>query len=212
MENAADALKMAGAVLLFVLALSIIILAFGQARESADTIIDYKDRETFYIDSEYYYSGDTSERIVNLETVIPSVFRAYLENYKIVFEGLQKPLYELKVTYQNENGIKVTETIQKRSLDLETNKNTKYENVVLANDDQKREFLCGILYGDYSISGSKDKFEKKFRISLGDNCDLYSQLKNKEITEYLGVYYQNDDINVPNVNKTEKRVITYKIK
>ena len=212
MENAADALKMAGAVLLFVLALSIIILAFGQARESADTIIDYKDRETFYIDSEYYYSGDTSERIVNLETVIPSVFRAYLENYKIVFEGLQKPLYELKVTYQNENGIKVTETIQKRSLDLETNKNTKYENVVLANDDQKREFLCGILYGDYSISGIKDKFEKKFRISLDDNCDLYSQLKNKEITEYLGVYYQNDDINVPNVNKTEKRVITYKIK
>ncbi len=212
MENAADALKMAGAVLLFVLALSIIILAFGQARESADTIIDYKDRETFYIDSEYYYSGDTSERIVNLETVIPSVFRAYLENYKIVFEGLQKPLYEIKVTYQNENGIKVTETIQKRSLDLETNKNTKYENVVLANDDQKREFLCGILYGDYSISGNKDKFEKKFRISLGDNCDLYSQLKNKEITEYLGVYYQNDDINVPNVNKTEKRVITYKIK
>ena len=212
MENAADALKMAGAVLLFVLALSIIILAFGQARESADTIIDYKDRETFYIDSKYYYSGDTSERIVNLETVIPSVFRAYLENYKIVFEGLQKPLYELKVTYQNENGIKVTETIQKRSLDLETNKNTKYENVVLANDDQKREFLCGILYGDYSISGSKDKFEKKFRISLEDNCDLYSQLKNKEITEYLGVYYQNDDINVPNVNKTEKRVITYKIK
>ena len=212
MENAADALKMAGAVLLFVLALSIIILAFGQARESADTIIDYKDRETFYIDSKYYYSGDTSERIVNLETVIPSVFRAYLENYKIVFEGLQKPLYEIKVTYQNENGIKVTETIQKRSLDLETNKNTKYENVVLANDDQKREFLCGILYGDYSISGSKDKFEKKFRISLEDNCDLYSQLKNKEITEYLGVYYQNDDINVPNVNKTEKRVITYKIK
>ena len=32
MENAADALKMAGAVLLFVLALSVIIFSFGQDR------------------------------------------------------------------------------------------------------------------------------------------------------------------------------------
>ena len=57
MENAADALKMAGAVLLFVLAISIIILSFEQVRKSADTIIDYKDRETFYIESKYYYVG-----------------------------------------------------------------------------------------------------------------------------------------------------------
>ena len=37
MEKAAEALKMAGAVLLFLLALSIIIFSFGQVRESADT-------------------------------------------------------------------------------------------------------------------------------------------------------------------------------
>lgn len=211
MENAADALKMAGAVLLFVLALSIIILAFGQVRQSADTIIDYKDRETFYIDSDYYYTGETSERTVNLETIIPSVFRAYLENYKIVFENLSDPLYKIKVTYE-ENGITQTNTIEKRTLDLETNKNTKYENVVLANDDQKREFLCGILYGDFSISGNKINFQKKFNVLLYGCTSLYEQLKNKtNITEYLGVYYQNDSPNEPNVNKTEKRVITYKI-
>lgn len=207
MENAADALKMAGAVLLFVLALSIIILAFGQVRQSADTIIDYKDRETFYIDSDYYYTGETSERTVNLETIIPSVFRAYLENYKIVFEGTNiKPIYIIK---QGNN------LISKYSLDLETNKNTEYENVVLADDDQKREFLCGILYGDFSISGSKTMFQNKFNVIIDNNqCEsLYNQLKRAtSITEYLGVYYQNDSPNEPNVNKTEKRVITYKIK
>lgn len=203
MENAADALKMAGAVLLFVLALSIIILAFGQVRQSADTIIDYKDRETFYINSDYYYTGEDSERTVNLETIIPSVFRAYLENYKIVFEGIQ-PIYKIK---DSSGG-----WIEKYSLDLETNKNTEYENVVLANDDQKREFLCGILYGDFSISGGKDNFQKKFNVSLMNYPTLYEQLQNKtNITEYLGVYYQNDSPNEPNVNKTEKRVITYKI-
>lgn len=212
MENAADALKMAGAVLLFVLAISIIILSFGQVRQSADTIIDYKDRETFYIDSSYYYEATGSERTVNLETIIPSVFRAYLENYKIVFENLERPLYKIKVTYE-EDGLKKIETIGKKTLDLETNKNTKYENVVLANDDQKREFLCGILYGDFSISGDKTKFQQKFNIILDNGCiSLYDQLTNKtNITEYLGVYYQNDSPNEPNVNKTEKRVITYKI-
>ncbi len=212
MENAAEALKMAGAVLLFVLAISIIIASFGQLIQSADTIIDYKDRETFYIDAQYYYKGDSTERTVNLETIVPSVFRAYLENYKIIFEGLGKPLYRISASYE-ENGIMQTEEIEKRSLDLETNQNTKYRNVALASDEQKREFLCGILYGDYSTSGEKEKFEEKFKISLSGCMPLYDQIKDKtNITENLGVYYQNDSPNEPNVNKIKKRVITYRIK
>ena len=82
MENAAEALKMAGAVLLFVLALSIIIFSFGQARESADTILDYRDRETAYIDTNYYYTQTVNsdgsintERSVGLETIIPTIYK-----------------------------------------------------------------------------------------------------------------------------------------
>ena len=55
MENAADALKMAGAVLLFVLALSIIIPFFSQARQTTDIILDARDRETVYMNGDYYY-------------------------------------------------------------------------------------------------------------------------------------------------------------
>ena len=40
-ENIADALKMAGSVLLFVMGLSIAILAFSQARESMDIVLSY---------------------------------------------------------------------------------------------------------------------------------------------------------------------------
>ena len=134
MENATDALKMAAAVLIFVLAISITILSFGQVRQASDTILDYRDRETTYIDGNYYYKTNGTERQVGLETVMPAVFRAYLENYKIVFEGLQEPIYKIKLndgTFQD-----------KFSLDLETNQNTIYKNVVLANNDQKAEFLC----------------------------------------------------------------------
>lgn len=93
MENAAQALKIAGSVLLFVLALSVIILAFGQVRETSDTILNYRDRETVYIDGKLYYEASGTERQVGLETVIPTVTRAYIENYRVTFEGLNGRYY-----------------------------------------------------------------------------------------------------------------------
>ena len=86
-ENIADALKMAGSVLLFVMGLSIAILAFSQARESMDIVLSYSDRESLSIegDSRFYYlsnDNDTS-RYVGKETIIQAIYRAYKENYKI---------------------------------------------------------------------------------------------------------------------------------
>ena len=67
--------------------------------------------------------------------------------------------------------------------------------------------MKGILYGEFE--GGQTDFEKKYNIKLtGDS--LYSRLsKATMIKEYLGVYYQNDDEDVPDVNKTQKRIITY---
>ncbi len=200
MENATDALKMAGAVLLFVLAISIIILSFGQVRESADTIIDYRDRETSYIEGNYYYEGNKNSRIVGLETIIPSIYRAYLENYKIVFSSdiLGKPIYKI-------NGN------EKHLIDLENSSNET--NITLGNDEAKVEFIQGILYGKnvYDDPTAKQYFESKFNISL-DGCEsIYTQLskENVPIIEDLGVYYQNDSADVSDANKTKKRIITY---
>lgn len=96
MENMADAIKIAGSVLMFVIGLSVAILSFGQVRETADIILDYRDRETMYIDSSLYYGATNADntlrltRTVGLESIVPSIYRAYLENYKIVFVGLRR--------------------------------------------------------------------------------------------------------------------------
>ena len=217
MENAADALKMAGAVLIFVLAISVAILSFGKVRETADIIMSYRDRETVYIDGKMYYNpvdenGITQKvlnREVGLETAIPTITRAYLENYKVVFVGLNYPIYKIKA---NDGTL-----TSKYVLDLETNNNVnKYKNVVLATDEIKSEFLCGILYGTYKDKDGKETnnsnyFKYKFNITL-DGCDtIYNQLKGKKLKEYLGVYYEKDEINNPDANKTEKRIITYEV-
>ena len=204
MENAADALKMAGAVLLFVLALSIIIPFFSQTRQTTDMILDARDRETTYINGNLYYKATATERQVGWETVLPTVMRAYLENYKVVFVGLSDPIYTIELSGTGK-------TIKKYSLDLETNNGTEYQNVALANDDQKAEFLCGILYHKYR-NGATDpsQFNKKFNINIGSRS-LSDMIMGKIITEKLGVYYQNDDPNVPDANKTQKRIITYTI-
>ena len=225
MENAADSLTMAGAVLIFVLAVSIIIFAFGQARKTADVLLEYQDRETSY---HYYKPTEDGTRTVGMETIIPTIFRVYLENYRIVFKNLEKPLFYI----QKADGT----WIPKYSLDLETNQDLAlnpndenpniadigvYRNPTLSNDLQKKEFLRAVLYRDFIQN--KAAFEKKFSYISFDGTEgscpsLYDQLNdllhrsNTFIQEDLGVYYKTDEEDVPNVNKTEKRIITYTIK
>ena len=210
MENAADALKIAGSVLLFVMAISVAILSFGQVRQVSDVILDYRDRETVYIDGNYYYEASGTERSVGLETIIPTIYRAYFENYKIVFDKnlLGDPIYT--ITLNN------TTQIPKYTLDLETNEDSGNINIVLANDEQKLEFLCGILYGSTYASDFETEFNRTSNVKIDiPEQGLYKRLSNRlqsnVITEYLGVYYQDDNEDVPEVMKQEKRIITYRL-
>ena len=90
-------------------------------------------------------------------------------------------------------------------------------NQSLSSDLASRQFLNGIIYGDFEYENEKSKndYINKFKITPND-ISLYQYLTEKESTykikEYLGTYYI-EDVNgtseVNAVNKTEKRVITY---
>ena len=140
MENATDALHMAAAVLVFVLALTISINAFTEARITATTILDRQDREYEYT---YVEDNGTTERIVGLESIVPSIYKAYKENYKIVFRDSHDSdgapillgndgIYRKKDDSGDFVGI--------YAIDL--------QNEVLGNDTQKEQFIMAILYGN----------------------------------------------------------------
>lgn len=84
MENAAQALKLGFAVLVLVMALSVSIFCFNKVKETSDMVLYTKDETNYY---EYTgIKGKASQnRIVGLETIIPTLYKYYKENYTVLF-------------------------------------------------------------------------------------------------------------------------------
>lgn len=81
MESAVEALKMGAAVLVFVMALSITMLTFSQARETSEIVLQSSDNQRYYDAIE----TGTENRIVGFETVIPTIYKYDKERYKVTF-------------------------------------------------------------------------------------------------------------------------------
>ncbi len=221
MENAADALHMAASVMIFVLALTIAINSFGQVRQVSQSIIDYNDREYdySYVEENKDSSGNVlTERIVSLESIVPSIYKAYRENYRIVFDNLAQ-YNDDKGLFRRRNDDGEYEEVYQIDLEKET----------IGTDEQKEQFLMAILYGNDidNFSEIKENLRRNSGIILYDD-GIYDIIRknNWNFKESIGVYYQEqasgedatttpgvttsgDD--VPEANLTEKRVITYTI-
>lgn len=85
MENASDAIIMAGAMLIFVIALTVAMTVFSQARETIDMVVYASDATNYYEYIDTTNSNGVKNRIVSFETVIPTLYKYYKENYTVVF-------------------------------------------------------------------------------------------------------------------------------
>lgn len=205
MENAAEALKMAAAVLIFVMALSISINAFTEVRQTSQIILDYKDRE---YDNEYI-EGNNTERIVGAEAIIPTIYKSYTENYKIIFEFKDNTVLYIKGTSDNSS-----DSEKRNYIDLRKES--------LGSVEQRKQFIQAILYGYKSLSSNATEQNRILRnfntrqIYFGTNTEgIYNKKleNNNKYSEKLGVYYEEETYagneNTPTANKTKKRIITY---
>lgn len=84
MENAVEALKMVFGVMVLVMALSVSMISFNKVKATSDLVL-YTQDETNY----YEYQGATGKaaenRIVGLETIVPTLYKYYKENYTVLF-------------------------------------------------------------------------------------------------------------------------------
>ncbi len=206
MENASEALIMAFSVLVFVLALSISIHSFGQARATSEMIMERSDStfDTTYIDAdnELLQDVDASNekivtRTVGAETIIPTLYRAYEENLVIVFadeEGTDqfknKGIYAQKKkdgsgwnSGENNNNI----TIENNKIDLKS---------LNIGADRAREFITYLLYSE---KPTKDYFQTNFMGGTGSQLytslreeSLYDTIVGNKFCELIGTYYDED--------------------
>ena len=87
MENAVEGLKLAFAVLLLTMALSLTIAFFSKARTTAEMVLHSSDKTAYYDYSMYSVPQDTSgNRIVGYETIIPTLYKYDKERYKVTFK------------------------------------------------------------------------------------------------------------------------------
>lgn len=78
MENATDALKIAFAMLIFAIAITIIFIMMSQAKSTADSVTYYTDKTNFY------YWNDSSEiKKVSLDQLICNLYNYYKEDIRI---------------------------------------------------------------------------------------------------------------------------------
>ena len=204
MENATEALMMAFAVLIFVLAISISISSFSLARQTAQIIIDSTDREFdyTYVSTNYDENGRViTSREVGAEAIIPTLYRAYKENYIVRF-------------YDNQgNPLNVYQKKDKGQF-VKTNE-INLENESIGNQQKATLFIDSLLNGSLA-----DNFNNSKNLS---NRGFYSIIKENKFKEELGIYYIEDLVQennssddssysnseVSDINKTPKRVITY---
>ena len=110
MENGVEALKMASGMLIFVLAITITISVFTSATQALNRIFTSQESEQYVtaIDeegNEYFLNNvrfDGGTRIVGIETIIPSIYRAYKENYAIYFYDKEKNAYPIRTNDKGE--------------------------------------------------------------------------------------------------------------
>ena len=207
MENAVDALYMGFAILAFVVALSLSIFSFSEVTSASQRIIDARDKTTQYT----YYKPQGTSRTVTREDIIPTLYRAYYENYAVRFENLnlyQGGLYKARTETVDVLGNKTITYEPTYTIDLEEQK--------IGNHDDADKLIKALLKGNgefESLITDTTRFSHFQGLQIGSFYDI---LGGKTFKEDIGLYYMEDKGDtlkegVDDVNKTRKRVITYTV-
>jgi len=216
MENAVDALKMAFAVIVFTIALSLSIYMFTQARETADAVL-YKSGITDFVDYEETQINPLTgnvigqDRIVGLETIIPTLYKYYKENYTVIFReksGFYMELYQTQTDtelwsrdYTNKYSLLNNEDRMVCSFDVDE-ETKRHEPWTGSMEEYKKNLDAFLSGGEYSYTSSTEgatsyKYE-----------NFINTYKNTRFRETLGEYVYNDTSSGNTVEK-KKRVIIY---
>lgn len=232
MENAVDALKMGFAVIVFVMALTIAVMMFSQLNQVSKMVVSSSDITKYY---EYEIPKDEEQtRIVGLETIIPTLYKYYKENYTVLFlneKGDPLNLYDsqtnralwsqkgaiAKYYTTNENEY---ETLDRKSvcafdIDDETIRHEPWTGSLSDYKENIDAFLNGGFF-KYKSDGTDENGKTGYDYKPG----FIANYKSKKFKETLGEYRYNQNNSTEDENtkytssllkNRKKRVIIYQL-
>lgn len=210
MENAVDAMYIAGAVLLMLVALTVSISSFSTQIAKVEEIVQADERidvvETTGAsgNKEFlnYITYNKSTRDVGVETIVNSLYRSYKENYTVYIKFKNPSSYTGVDT-----SIKTKAKKQQKDSD---------GNVIINVNDN---ILVFKITTEYNLQNAKEKLNSILApVNASTNpkgSNLYNKMVGKKFTEYIGTLYQNDigtgnrTEEISDANKTRIRIITY---
>ena len=231
MENAVDALKIAFALFVFIMALSSTIFMYNMAKETGDIVLASSDVTAFMEYKKQDPAGTIvkdGDRIVGLETIIPTLYKYYKERYTVVFmnaNGTPLTIYKSKTNpdlwstnYKNKY---YDETYKLYVCAFDIEEETRRHEPWVGSASSCKENLDKFLSGETFIdpSGGENYNYGSSAMHDWDNKGFIERFKNTKFRESLGEYIVNeideatsgDTSATANVEPKTKRVIIYTI-
>lgn len=195
MENATDALIMAGEMLIFIVALTVCISSFTKVRTEVDRIVGQKETVQMAKNGDEYVNYISSNkvgstRIVNIDTLVPSMYRAIKENYVIYIKLNNFSDYE-------SSGIVTINANENFPIKIENDDGTK--TALIKKDDKIIKITIGS-----TTTGINQDVNK-----ILSNMNFYNYIKDKTFYEYIGEYQDDAEEGVSSEDRTIHRIITY---
>lgn len=192
MENAVKALEYAFAILIFVIALSASVYLLSEVKTTSDIVFSQVDTKKFYVDAELPEDELTLEgnikyngRIVNVETIVPTLYRDYKENYIIEFYD-KNGVNIIKFDLSEENRTRQLwtgnpEVDIKKRLDLFLNGSTTGKGII---NDQVHDLNKDIAFVKKEVSAGAETYainsdDKNYIVRYG----FYNYCKGKKFSE-----------------------------
>lgn len=191
MENATDALIMAGSILLLIIALTLSISSFSRVKTQIDDIVLSREKVEYAVNSEnnsllnFIQSNNKYTRTVTFETIATSLRR------------LRKEEFDVYIIFKNSNLNDFAKELQ-----TELNNNSYFEDIQVTGDKTILKFSISGAANKYLEDRNSDNFDKSLNL-------LYNKVGTKKFKEYYGVYKQKTDDGVSNIEKKDIKIITY---
>lgn len=233
MENAVDAIKIAFAVFVFVIALSVTIYMFTQAKTTSDLVLQASDVSEYmeYVELEDTQNTATKngDRIVGLETIIPTLYKYYKENYTVIFRNENGTPMDLYISQTNENlwskgynnKYYKNKSDLKKVCSFDVDEETSRREPWTGNNEYYKKnldmFLSGSEFKAPSGNGMNYNYSDMNINGWRRNHGFIDEYKNRKFRESLGEYtYSKVDSNndgqtsgLTEIKAKKKRVIIY---